>query len=276
MNNPTIAFIGAGNMARSLIGGIIADGGDPERLRVADPSLEQLNALREQWGPMFSTHDNRQAVHDADVVVLAVKPHHVRTVAREVADDLRLAQPLIVSIAAGIRTRDLDIWLGGDVPIVRAMPNTPALVRSGATGLYATANVDASRREVAEKLLRSVGLTLWVEREDLLNIVTAVSGSGPAYFFLVMEAIESAAIDQGLPQETARLLTLETALGSAKLALESDEEPAALRRRVTSRGGTTERALEELEPVAAAFHAAIRRATERARELEREQGESRA
>ncbi len=156
-------------------------------------------------------------------------------------------QPLVISIAAGIRTPDLARWLGADTAIVRAMPNTPALVQSGATGLFANAHVRDQQRDLAETILRAVGLTLWVEQEDQLDLVTALSGSGPAYFFLVMEALQEAASKLGLPAETARLLALQTAFGASRMALESDEDAAALRQRVTSPGGTTEQALRVLE-----------------------------
>lgn len=272
MNYPITTFIGAGNMARSLIGGLLADGWPIDCLRVTDPNPEQLEITRQSLGPLFGTSDNRQAVEGADVVLIAVKPQQVHTVATDIASVLSQPTPLIISIAAGIRSRDLARWLGGAAPVVRCMPNTPALVRSGATGLFAGPDVSDPQREVAERILRSVGLTLWVEDEDLLNTITAVSGSGPAYFLYVMEAIELAAIRHGLSPDAARLLTLETALGAAKLALESDEGPATLRERVTSKGGTTESALAQLSELPATFESAISAAAARARELENELG----
>jgi len=272
MDYPTTTFIGAGNMACSLIGGLLADGWPIECLRVADPNPERLEVARQSFGPLFGTSNNRQAVEGADVVLIAVKPQQVHAVATDIAGSLDSPYPLVISIAAGIRSHDLARWLGGATPVVRCMPNTPALVKSGATGLYAGPGVSEPQREVAERIMRSVGLALWVEDEDLMNTITAVSGSGPAYFLYVMEAIEAAAISEGLSPEAARLLTLETALGTARLALESQEGPATLRQRVTSKGGTTERALAELSAVPAAFQSAISAAAARARELENELG----
>jgi pyrroline-5-carboxylate reductase len=182
---------------------------------------------------------------------------------------VRQAQPLIVSIAAGVRTRNLLQWLGPDTAVVRAMPNTPALVRSGATALFPTARVSDDHRNLAESILRAVGLTLWVDREELMDAVTALSGSGPAYFFLVMEALQTAAVSAGLPRETADLLTLQTAFGAAKMALESEDDVALLRQRVTSPGGTTERALQVLEQggLRSLFANAIEAARQRSEEL---------
>jgi pyrroline-5-carboxylate reductase len=246
MKTRELSFIGAGNMARSLVGGLIADGCDPSRIRLSDPEADRIQDLAHRLGVRILA-DNRAAVEAADVVVLAVKPQALPAVAREISDRVRERQPLVISIAAGIRTTDLARWLGEDTAIVRAMPNTPALVQSGATGLFANARVSDEQRDLAETILRAVGLTLWVEEEDQLDLVTALSGSGPAYFFLVMEALQEAATRQGLPAETARLLALQTAFGASRMALESDEEAATLRQRVTSPGGTTEQALRVLE-----------------------------
>lgn len=243
----TIAFIGGGNMARSIIGGLLGEQGAPQRLRVADPDPGQLGALAAQWPGILTTSVNDEAAAGAQVIVLAVKPQVMRSVATGLAATVQQTRPLIVSIAAGIRAGDLERWLGGELPIVRCMPNTPALVRSGATGLYANPRVSPAQRDLAEALMRAVGLTLWFDTETALDAVTAVSGSGPAYFFLVMEALEEAGVKLGLPRESARLLTLQTAFGAAKLALESREDAATLRARVTSKGGTTEQALAVLE-----------------------------
>ncbi len=179
--------------------------------------------------------------------MLAVKPQVIRTVASEISAAVQARHPLIISIAAGIRSADLDRWLGGNTAVVRCMPNTPALVQSGATALIANARVSDEQRNLAESILRAVGLTLWLDDEQLMDAVTALSGSGPAYFFLIMEALQAAGVQLGLPEQTAQLLTLQTAFGAAKMALESDEDAATLRRRVTSPGGTTERALQTLE-----------------------------
>lgn len=267
MHQPTIAFIGAGNMGRSLAGGLLKSGWDRKRLALADPDRDQQRAVSGVLGVKVSG-DNCQVAGRADVVVLAVKPQALRVVAEELAQSVQQKHPLVVSIAAGVRIADLERWLGGALAIVRVMPNTPALVGSGASALYANERVQPMQRDLAESILRTVGVTVWLPREDLLDVVTALSGSGPAYFFLVMEALEQAAIDHGLDAPTARLLTLETAFGAAKMALEGDAEPAELRRRVTSPGGTTERAVAVLEDdIRQLFTRAIAAATARSREL---------
>ncbi len=268
MSTPTIAFIGGGNMARSLIGGLIADGCAAERIWVSDPTPEHREALRAQFGVKTTEH-NQEAVAHADAVVFAVKPQILRDVARGIGEAMQHRKPLAISIAAGVRLTDLERWLGGPVALVRTMPNTPALVRSGATALYAGAHVSAEQRRLAESILRAVGLTVWVADEAQLDAVTALSGSGPAYFFLVMEAMEQAGVALGLSPENARLLTLQTAFGAAKIALESAESPAELRERVTSPKGTTERAIGVLRDAGleALFGQALAAAAERSREL---------
>jgi pyrroline-5-carboxylate reductase len=246
MNKQTaISFIGGGNMAASLIAGLIANGHQPERIRVSDPNAEALDALaRHGIKPCASNID---AVTDAEVVVLAVKPQVMAKVARELAAAIQTGKPLVLSIAAGVREADLITWLGGDVALVRTMPNTPAMIQAGATGLHASAQVSPEQASLAESILRAVGLIQWVEDESMLDIVTALSGSGPAYFFLLMESLEQAAVDQGLPRDAARLLTLQTALGAARMALESEDSAEVLRKKVTSPGGTTEQAIKTLE-----------------------------
>lgn len=244
--NSQIAFIGAGNMAGALIGGLLADGVPPDRLTATDPSIEKCRALNTNLG-IRTLQDNRAAVADADVVVLAVKPQVLKQVAVEIAEQVHRSRPLVISIAAGIRCASLQSWLGGATALVRTMPNTPAMIQTGATVLYATPAVSAVQREQAESLMRAVGLTQWVADEALMDAVTALSGSGPAYYFLIMEAMQAAAQQLGLAPDTARLLTLQTALGAARMALESTDPPATLRARVTSPGGTTERAIGVLE-----------------------------
>ncbi len=264
----TIAFIGGGNMARSLIGGLIADGCQPQDIWVADPDPLRLNILHQQFG-VSTTTDNREAAHQAHVIVLAVKPQVMETVTQSLADTVQQRQPLMISIAAGVREPDIRRWLGGEVAVVRTMPNTPALVRSAATALFANRWVSDSQRQLAESILRAVGLTLWVHDERQLDAVTALSGSGPAYFFLVMEVLTKAGQQMGLSAEDAELLTLQTALGAAKMALESDEKAALLRQRVTSPGGTTERAIQVLQQsdLEGLFVAALTAAWQRAQEL---------
>jgi len=227
-----------------------------------------LHNLRDRFA-VHTTPDNLEAARHAQVLILAVKPQLAKAVAQQAASVIQKQRPLVVSIAAGIRETDLRSWLGEDMAIVRTMPNTPALVRSGATALFANSMVNNEQKDLAESILRAVGMTLWVKNEDLMDAVTALSGSGPAYFFLIMEALESAGEHLGLPRDTARLLTLQTAFGAAKMALESSEELAELRHRVTSPGGTTERAIQVLQKqhVEAAFDEALRAAYQRSVEL---------
>ncbi len=264
----SIGIIGAGNMARSLAGGLIANGYARENLRLSDPDASQRRGAESALG-LTILADNRKLAAGCDVLVLAVKPQVLHDVAGEIAAAVQARKPLVVSVAAGIRIADLERWLGGSLAVVRVMPNTAALIGSGASGLFANSRVSAAQRDEAESILRAVGVTVWVPNESLIDTVTAVSGSGPAYFFLVMEALEKAAIKHGLDPQTARLLTLETAYGAAKMALEGQEEPAALRRRVTSPGGTTERAIQALErgQLEHIVDDAVAAAIERAREL---------
>jgi pyrroline-5-carboxylate reductase len=268
MTPHTIGFIGAGNMARSLAGGLLNNGWSAEHLRLSDSDANQRRGAEQALGlKTFAT--NSELAAEAEVLVLAVKPQALKAVAEEIASTVQKQRPLVVSIAAGIRVDDIERWLGGNLSVVRVMPNTAALIGSGATGLYANARVSTAQRDEAESILRAVGVTVWVEDEALIDTVTAISGSGPAYFFLVMEVLEKAAIKHGLDPKTARLLTLETAFGAAKMALEGGEEPAQLRRRVTSPGGTTEKALQALEAgqIERLFDDAVVAAMQRAREL---------
>ncbi|MFO8025244.1 pyrroline-5-carboxylate reductase [Thiohalophilus sp.] len=273
MKNAMIGFIGGGNMTRSLIGGLCQSSLPPSSLHVSEPDEARRQALRDDYS--ITVHDDNQAVVDAcEVIVLAVKPQSLKSVIRDLQPGTD-PNKLYLTIAAGIRTDSLQQWLGGEQAIVRAMPNTPALVQSGATGLFANAQVSDEQKGLAESIMRAVGLTLWVEEEAQMDAVTAVSGSGPAYFFLVMEAMEQAGVKLGLPEETARLLTLQTAFGTAKLALEIEEEPAQLRRNVTSPGGTTEQAILALQDrqLEAIFEQALQAARDRARELADELGQ---
>jgi pyrroline-5-carboxylate reductase len=268
-----IGFIGGGNMASSLINGLIVSGHAAHSLWVSDINADVVATLSEKLG-VNSTTNNDELVNAVDVVVLAVKPQNLADVAKHIAPLIQQKQSLVVSIAAGISQNSLSRWLGNDVAIVRCMPNTPALVLTGATALHANDQVTTEQRDLAENILRAVGLALWVEQESELDAVTAVSGSGPAYFFLLMEAMEKAAVQLGLTEQTARLLVQQTALGAAKIALESSESPAQLRQRVTSPGGTTQRAIETFEQggftelVAKALHAARDRSIEMSKQAE--------
>lgn len=267
MNTKNIGFIGGGNMASSLMSGLIASGHSPQQLWVSDVNKDTLKALAENL-KVNTSASNDALINEVDVVVLAVKPQVLKSVAESAAALVQQKKPLVVSIAAGITQSSLSAWLGADTAIVRCMPNTPALVLTGATALHANQNVTAEQRDLAESILRSVGICLWVDNENDLDAVTAVSGSGPAYYFLLMEAMEKAALEMGLDEHSARLLVQQTALGAAKIALESSESPEQLRNRVTSPGGTTQRAIETFqqggfsELVSKALHAARDRSIE--------------
>jgi pyrroline-5-carboxylate reductase len=246
MKTTAIGFIGGGNMASSLLNGLIASGHSPRQLWVSDINQETLQSLATNLGVNISV-SNDEVINNADVVVFSVKPQVLEGVAKNAAALIQQKQNLVVSIAAGISQKSLSRWLGSEAAIVRCMPNTPALVLTGATALHANDKVSAEQRDLAENIMRSVGIALWLENEAEMDAVTAVSGSGPAYFFLLMEAMEKAAVDLGLSLETARLLVQQTALGAAKIALESSESPEQLRKRVTSPGGTTEQAIETFQ-----------------------------
>ena len=238
-----IAFIGGGNMAASLVGGLVESGHPPADVVVAEPESEKRRDLERRF-TVAATPDNRAAVAAGDVVVLAVKPQIMGEVVSGIAAPVRARGPLVVSIAAGVRIGQLLDWLGYPAPVVRTMPNTPALLGCGATALFANPAVTAGQREAAEAILRSVGIALWVDDEDLLDAVTAVSGSGPAYYFLLMEHMIATGVRLGLSEHQASALTLRTALGAARMAVESGRSPTELREGVTSPGGTTARALE--------------------------------
>ena len=273
MKTNKIGFIGGGNMASSLISGLIASGHAPDQIWVSDINPDALTTLEHELKVNTSVN-NDDIIKAVDVVVLAVKPQALSAVAQSIAAQIQQRKSLVVSIAAGISQSSLSRWLGVDTAIVRCMPNTPALVLTGATALHANNKVTAEQRNLAESILRAVGIALWVEDEAELDAVTAVSGSGPAYYFLLMEAMEKAALELGLSEGTARLLVQQTALGAAKIALESSESPEQLRKRVTSSGGTTQQAIETFEQggftelVSKALHAARDRSIEMSKQME--------
>lgn len=269
-----IAFIGGGNMARSLVGGLIDRGCKPGRITVSEPDAGQRAIIAKRM-PVRMSADGAAAVRDADVVVFAVKPQVMQAAAKAVAEAAQATKPLVVSVAAGITTGDLDRWLGGGQAIVRVMPNTPALLGAGAAGLYATPKVSADQRATAQALMEAVGQAHWIQDESLMDAVTALSGSGPAYFFLLMECMETAALELGLPAETARALILQTAYGAARMAQESGEAPATLRKQVTSPNGTTAAALGVFEDskFAALVQKALTAARDRGRQLSAEASE---
>ncbi|HET7930694.1 MAG TPA: pyrroline-5-carboxylate reductase [Rhodanobacteraceae bacterium] len=269
-----MAFIGGGNMARSLIGAQVARGAQPTSIRVAEPRAEARDALAKEFGvQVFSSAAD--AVNGAECVMLAVKPQVVGEVCSDLAGSLRDAHALVISIAAGIRIAQLERLLGEQHAIVRCMPNTPALVGAGAAGLCANVHVTTGQRALAESILEAAGIVRWIDDEAQMDTVTALSGSGPAYFFLLVEAMEDAAVKLGLPRETARALAAQTCLGTGRMLSESGESPAELRRRVTSPHGTTAAALQTFEQgelralVEHALEAAQRRGAEMSVELDR-------
>lgn len=268
LDNKIITFIGGGNMATALIGGLIASGVAPQQIRVGEPDAERRTTLERGRGVQTGA-DNAEIISGADAVMFAVKPQVLPAVAQASAAAIAAGRPLVMSIAAGVTTVALAGWLGGDAAIVRAMPNTPALIGLGAAGLYANSSVTAAQRDTAAAIMGAAGEALWIEDEALMDAVTAVSGSGPAYFFLVIEAMEAAGIELGLAPADARRLVLQTALGAASMAKNGDAEAAELRRRVTSPGGTTAAALAVLEDggLRELFKRALTAARDRGREL---------
>lgn len=268
MKNKTIAFIGAGNMASSLIGGLVAKGWQADHLFVSDPIQEQCQRLAAAYG-VQACRDNNTAVAQADVLILAIKPQVMRDVLLGIKNAVEQKRPLVISIAAGIPLSAITDILGSGIAVVRCMPNTPAMVGMGATGLIANKQTSMDDKNLAQNILAAVGIALWLENENQIDAVTALSGSGPAYYFLVMEAMIAAGISLGLDAQTARTLTLQTALGAATMAQRSDVAPAELRRRVTSPGGTTEQALRCFEEgnLVPLFATAMAAAEKRSKEL---------
>ena len=259
-----ITFIGAGNMARSLVAGLVEDNA-ALKIFVSDPNEEQLDIVRGKWPVCDTTTDNQAAIAGADIVVLAVKPQIMQMVCEGLRESVQKTKPLIISVAAGVSESSLNNWLGGLLPVVRCMPNTPALVQAGMTGLYANSRVSDEQCSLAESIMRAVGMVQWFDDEEKLHAVTAVSGSGPAYFFLVMEAMQASAEGFGLSAKESRLLVQQTAFGAAKLAMESPESAGELRRNVTSPGGTTEAAIGQLQAAGleATFDKALKAAAHR-------------
>lgn len=268
---PTIALIGAGNMGSALISGLISQQYPPSQLYASDPSEEKRQFLQKSFG-ISVTSSNEEAIQNAETIVFAVKPQSMEGIVRALASPIQSKKPLVISIAAGIREARIQEWLGGKIAIVRSMPNTPALIGCGAAALYANRFTSPTQRKLAEAIMRCVGLAVWLEEESHMDAVTALSGSGPAYFFLLIEALQQAGIALGLPEDTARVLSLQTAYGAARLAQESGEPVAKLRQRVTSPGGTTERALQILEK--AEFHNLIALALQEAKKRSEELAEN--
>ncbi len=271
LKNTSIGFIGAGNMAGSLIKGLLATGINPASIWVADIDQEKLEQLATSSKVNTASSEDFAAI--ADVLVLAVKPQAMKNVCLQLTKEIRSNKPLIISIAAGITADNLAAWLGTDSSIVRSMPNTPALIGRGASGLFANSAVSDSQGEIAQAIMEAVGISVWVAEEKDIDSVTAVSGSGPAYFFLFIEAIQKAAVQLGLSEDLARQLSYQTALGAAELAISSDDDIETLRKNVTSPGGTTEQAILAFENgglrklVTDAVQAAQRRSVELAEEF---------
>ncbi|EUC70862.1 pyrroline-5-carboxylate reductase [Alcanivorax sp. 97CO-5] len=267
MAQQLIGFIGAGNMATSLAGGMVAKGIRPARIWMSDPSKDRLDEVAQLQRVHVST-ENRDVAGRVDVLVLAVKPQMMEQVCTDLRDLIAERQPLVISIAAGVTVGNLRRWLGS-TPIVRCMPNTPSLIQAGATGLYAADDVSDEQKAMAKEILGSVGIAFWFDEEKELDAVTAVSGSGPAYFFLLMESLIEAAKAQGLDAGTARQMVLQTAWGAAQLAITSKVGPDVLRQQVTSPGGTTAAALGVFEEAGfrEQVQAAVAAARERSEEL---------
>ncbi len=272
MISPHIAFIGAGNMAGSIIGGLVGAGHPASHIRAADPYPASLEKLAEV-APVQVAADNADAARGADVIILAVKPQVMADAIASIADEVAASSALVISIAAGVTIESMQARLGREAAIVRCMPNTPALVGCGASGLYANAQVSQQQRGYAEYILNAVGITTWVDDEQALDAITALSGSGPAYFFLFIEGLIDAGQKLGLAPEVATQMAMHTALGASRMALENDVELAELRRRVTSPGGTTERAVQSFQAdglnqiIERAMQAAADRAAEMARDM---------
>ncbi len=271
-DNLTIGLIGSGNMARALVRGLLQAGHPAGRLQVADPDPAQLGQVAALHASIGMHGDNSAVAAIADVLVLAVKPQLMADIARKIASGPRRPGQLILSVAAGITLGSLRTWFGPDTPLVRVMPNQPATIGAGISGLAASAAVGARERQVAEYIASATGRAVWLKDEALMDAVTAVSGSGPAYFYLLMEHMERAAVELGLTADLAAVLTRETALGAARLVIETSAEPALLRAAVTSPGGTTAAALRVFE--AANLDAIVRQALAAARDRASELGRS--
>lgn len=270
-NTTTIGFIGAGNMAYAIISGLINNDFSADNIKISDTN-ESLLSLRKKEFSLEVFTDNSELVRHCDVIVLAVKPQMLSSVCQLLKQALN-SNTLIISIAAGVRVHDIDRWLGGDCAIVRTMPNTPALLNQGVTGMFANERVSDAQKELATSILNSVGQSLWVTDEVMLDAVTALSGSGPAYFFLMIESMSKAGVALGLDEKTAQSLSIQTALGASMMASVSDESPRDLRANVTSPNGTTQAAIESFQDqnfdmiVAHAMRAAFDRASQLAAEL---------
>jgi pyrroline-5-carboxylate reductase len=267
-----IAFIGGGNMASSIIGGMLANGFQPEQICVGNRGAEKCQRLNQTYG-IAATSDNHAAVADADIVVMAVKPQVMGSVITELVSSIKPGT-VVVSVAAGIQLSNLEEWLGESRAIIRVMPNTPSMVRCGAAGLFANELVSSEQKASVEAMFNAVGISCWVDNEAKIDAVTAVSGSGPAYFFLMMEAMQKVGQELGLSEQVARELTIQTALGAAQMASTSEHNTTDLRLQVSSPGGTTQAAIAKFQSldIEDTFRQAMEAARNRAREMAAEFG----
>ena len=272
-NKTVIGFIGAGNMAYALIKGLLSDGFDAKNINVSD-SNDELLIKRQSELNITTYSDNVSLLDNSDIVIFAVKPQVLSMVCLELKNNVK-PNHLFISIVAGIRGNDINRWLGGNFALVRTMPNTPALFQSGVTGLFANELVNSQQKELVTSILSSVGECFWVDEEKLIDAITAISGSGPAYFFLLMQSITQAAIALGLDEKTANSLSIQTSLGASLMATKSGKDPKTLRSEVTSPNGTTQAAIESFQDqnFEGIVAAATRAAYDRARELSNDLGD---
>ncbi len=269
MKHTKITFIGAGNMARNMIIGLLAEGIPSKNILVTNRSTDKLIALKSEYHVQTS-QDNIAAVETADILVLAVKPFQMQQVCEQLADTVKNNRPLVISVAGAVTTEMMRRWLGDEsVALVRTMPNTPSAVQAGATALYAVDAVSDAQKELATSFMAALGLTMWVHDEDQVERIAALSGSGPAYVFLIMEALQAAGEALGIPKDKVSQLTAQTVLGAAKMAIETQKDFAELRRSVTVPKGTTEPALAVLQSgdITKLFTKALQAANKRAHEI---------
>lgn len=272
MINTKVGLIGGGNMARAIGGGLLRGGMHATDLMIAEPLPEQCALLRKELYGALVTEDNHRVAAEAETLLFAVKPQILKLVCQDLAEVVQESRPLIMSIAAGPRTEDIDAWLGGDMSVIRVMPNQPALIDQGISALYANEKASPADRQMAEQIMTAVGQVVWLAAESKMDAVTAVSGTGPSYFYLLIDVMIEAAEKAGIDAETARILAVETARGATSLAAAETESMASLINRVRSPGGTTTAAFELLDArnargiFAEAIDAAERRAAELARE----------
>lgn len=267
LKDKKVCFIGAGNMANAIVGGLVQQGFPAKNIIACAPSEEHLQQIQSAWGVLIEA-DNEVAARQSDIIVLSVKPQVLKTVCEQLSGSLS-HQPLIISIAAGIEMASLERWLGDGLAIVRCMPNTPAQVLKGASGLIANTQVSAEQKAISGELFAGIGLVEWLADEAQMHAITALSGSGPAYIFMMIEAMEAAAIKQGIEATSARKLAAQTVLGAAQMVLDTGVAPGQLKRNVMSPGGTTERAIHvfEEQKLMAIVEQAMQAAADRSREL---------